>query len=202
MYRIGTNVTDQLFVYPTREILDAFFEEYLPYLDLAYPLYFHGSVRDRMFGYNPSFESKQSFDVDLILFMPEGPPDFPTIHGMLDAAVRIGFRHRLLVDIHCRLKHDYFDTIEDPEAWTNKRMGDDGTPSVRFKMSPTVNAIPGSKLHRDTTERDAPYIVYKSLMMISKKPRVICPKIIEKVQRGFLIHKPTPIDHFLTALRP
>ena len=195
MYRIGTNVTDQLFVYPTRERLVAFFEEYTP----AYPLYFHGSVRDRMFGYNPAFESKRSFDVDLILFTPEGPLDFPAIHDMLDAAVRIGFQYRLMVDIVCMPKPEYFDTTEDPEAWTETLMTDDGTTRNMLRLSPTVNAIPGSTLTGDTTERDAPYIVYESLMMMTRKRCVTSTKLIEKVRRGFLIHRPTPIAHFLTA---
>ena len=195
MYRIGTNVTDQFFVYPTRERLEAFFDAYTP----AYPLYFHGSVRDRMFGYNPSFENKSSFDVDLILFVPEGPPDFPVIHEMLDTAVRIGFQHRLLIDICCITKPDYFDTIEDPETWTETHVVDDGSTINVIKLSPTVNAIPGSKWTGDTTDRDAPYIVYESLMMMTRKRCITSKKLIEKIHQGFLVHRPTPIDHFPTA---
>lgn len=195
MYRIGTNVTDQFFVYPTREILEAFFEAYTP----EYPLYFHGSVRDRMFGYNPTFESKRSFDVDLIIFAPEGPLDFPKIHEMLDAAVRVGFRHRLLVDIICMHWPEYFDAIEDPEAWTNEHAVDEGDTRDVLKLSPTVNAIPGSKWTGDTTAHDAPYIVYESLMMMNRKRCVTSKKLHDKIRLGFLIHRPTPIDHFFTA---
>lgn len=205
MYRIGTNITNELFVYPTREILQVFFAEYTPCFknifgdDPAYHLYFHGSVRDRMFGYNPSFENKRSFDVDLIIFVPEGPFDFPKIHEALDTAVRIGFKHRLLIDICCMTKPDYFDVTEDPIEFTKKRMTDDGTMMNILKLSPTVNAIPGSTCTGDTTVRDAPYIVYESLMMMTRKRCIVYNKYKDKIQKGFLIHKPTPVDHFPTA---
>jgi hypothetical protein len=111
-FQKGPVITNERWIFPENEMITAFLKIYIPEFKRIfnespnYELYFLGSARDRFYKYKQTYISKYSDDVDLAIYT-NGDIDEKKIYDALIAATKIGFLHKLLIDISCKRKPSY-----------------------------------------------------------------------------------------------
>lgn len=155
---------------PIKEQIDNFFHEYTPkFLDIFdgnrdYELYWIGSSRDRILGYTQVFTPENSCDVDLILTTPS-QPDTQKLAEAMTTAVKLGEKYKLLIDI-CSMEKPYYYEYEN-------------------FMEHDINHRPELYLLHP--------IVKMKLFKITKTPSGECPKLLNKIKKGWILFTPSPI---------
>lgn len=186
-YQKGPVTTHENWLFPTKETVAAFFEEYVPVFDRArrgdptYELYFHGSCRDRVLGYAQMYEDTPSHDVD-IMILTGREPDETVIYEAMCAAVEIGFRHRLLVDVCSKVKPYYMDY----EDYANHRLAAVSNRVSVYRLNPIIkiydeyyyeNYIEGKKDHMVKVEYEDS----------------VNAKVVKRLLNGWTLYRPTKI---------
>lgn len=139
-FQRGPVITREKWVFPTKELVESFFEEYIPEFksifngDTRYELYFHGSCRDRFYNNAQKYIPKYSDDVDLLIYTTTSEPDEYKIYVALCSAVRIGFKHRLLIDIGCE-KKPYFINYEEDDFIKHRLLN---IVEYKYKLLPVI----------------------------------------------------------------
>lgn len=183
-FQKGPVITKENWVFPTKEKIDIFLLQYIPEFkrifnnDNRYELYFHGSCRDRLYGYNKDYIGEPSFDADFIITSEADNPDMEKVFEALCTAVQIGFNNKILVDIHFKKKPHYIDSNDFQSYLVND------TDSTIYKLNPTIKRFGSFKYEH--------YIDNKKDYLVPVKSKH-AQKLLNKLSTGWVYLKPTKI---------
>lgn len=188
-YQIGPIITREYWVFPTNDMVDAFFSDYIPEFkrifggDPMYELYFHGSCRDRYYGNPQTFIPEYSYDVDLLIYTNAEYPNESKIYDALCSAVRIGFKHKLLIDICCKKKPYYIDYEED-DFMKHRFLNID---KYAYRLNPSIYKA-------DDVVKEIYLHDIKEVCLVKCKVKTeISQKVMDKIKKGWRYYKPVKI---------
>lgn len=191
-YQKGPVVTYENWEFPTTERVDAFFKSYVPefkriFKDVpGYELYFHGSCRDRVMGYTQTYCGEQSYDVDIVILTTYPNPDehVDKIYEAMWTAVKVGFEHKILIDVCCKEKPFYTEY----EDFMHHRIAQSDTPVYMYRLNPIIKRYDDYYFEKYIDDKKD-HLVKTVLSNNVYKNK----KIITKMSEGWVQYKPTRI---------
>lgn len=186
-YQIGPVVTTEHWEFPTNEMINDFLKEYVPEFkrifneSSTYELYFLGNSADRYYN-RQNIEQIHSDDVDLNIMTTTENPDEEKIFDAMSAAVKIGFKHKILIDIVTK-KKPYYLNYEYDKFITHKILN----PDVElYKLNPQIYKT--ENILRETYIKGIKDVcIVKCICSKSKR-------FLAKIRSGWICHKPTLIS--------
>lgn len=189
-YQKGPVVTYENWEFPTTERVDAFFKSYVPefkriFKDVpGYELYFHGSCRDRVMGYTQTYCGEQSYDVDIVILTTYPNPDehVDKIYEAMWTAVKIGFEHRILIDVCCKEKPFYTEY----EDFTNHLLAHAHVPFYVYKLNPVIKRYDDYYFEKYIDDK-------KDHLVKTLINNIASDKVVDRVSKGWILYTPTRI---------